>query len=89
MISMSASSCLILSWILFVWGLITLLVRRNILTRLIAIVLMFNATSLAWVAGVRYHSDRGGQGIAFALLIAIGAQFLIGLGVMIRKVRED
>jgi NADH-quinone oxidoreductase subunit K len=83
----SYGSCLILSWILFVLGLIVMLTRRSILTLLLALMLMFHATSLTWVAAVRFHGDPLGHVTTLAILGAIVSQFLIGLGVVIRIVR--
>lgn len=84
----SFGSCLILSWILFTIGLLVLLTRRSIFTLLLALIVMFNGSSLAWIAAVRYHGDSMGQVMALGLLAVIASQFLIGLGVIASALRN-
>lgn len=85
----SYGSCLILSWVLFVLGLMVMLTRRSILTLLLAVMLMFHAISLAWIAAVRFYGDPMGQITSLAILGAIVAQFVIGLGVIMSIVRAQ
>jgi len=83
------NACLLLSWSLFASGLIILLTRRNILTLLFAILLMFNGTSLAWVASMRFHQQSGDWIGLAALLVVTAAQFLVGLGILRRIIRSQ
>ena len=73
---------LLLGWILFVIGLMILVTRRSLLALVLAVLVMFNGTSVAWVASLRAYGDGSGHWVAFCLLAAITAQFLIGLGIV-------
>ncbi len=87
--SLSFGACLLLSWILFGIGLMVLLGRRNLLTLVFAILLMFQGTALGWVAGWRFHGDALGSLGLIVLLVAMTAQFLIGLGLVVRIAKDQ
>lgn len=85
-----------LSAVLFSIGGVGFLVRRNVLSVLLSIELMFNAVNVAFVAFNRAEtSNHTGQIFAFFLIAAEAAEVAVGLAIVIslfrlkRTVRTD
>jgi NADH:ubiquinone oxidoreductase subunit K len=95
---MSLEHFLILSGILFCIGLYGALARRNAITVLMSIELMFNAVNIALVAfakyvvptGVEEHLGRMLTGQIFAIFIitVAAAEIALGLGIVIALYRN-
>lgn len=74
---------LILSAILFSIGMVGALLKRNILTILMSIELMFNAVNLTFVAFARFVTPTLLTGHVFALFIIVVAAAEVALGLAI------
>ena len=81
---------LILSAILFSIGLFGALTKRNIITILMAVELMFNAVNLALIAFARFSAPALLTGHVFALFIitVAAAEVALGLGLIIAIYRN-
>ncbi|MDX5435764.1 MAG: NADH-quinone oxidoreductase subunit NuoK [Pontibacter sp.] len=81
-VSMEAG--LLLAAILFVMGLISLLIRRNIIFMLISVEIMLNAAGLAFiVAGMRWAQPDGQIMFIFILTMA-AAEVSVGLALILQ-----
>jgi len=80
-----------LSAVLFTLGVIGFLVRRNPLTMLMSIELMWNAGNLAFAAFARNFGDMSGQIFVFIVITVAAAEAAIALAivVMVFRRRED
>lgn len=76
-----------LSFVLFVIGIVGVLVRRNLLTVLMAIELMLNAVNLNLIAFARQLGDRGGQVFAIFVITVAAGEAAIGLAIVISLYR--
>ena len=76
-----------LSLILFCLGLIGLMVRRNFITVLISVELMFNAVNINLIAFSFRLGDLAGQILAIFVITVAAAEAAIGLGLIIALVR--
>jgi NADH:ubiquinone oxidoreductase subunit K len=81
---------LILSAILFSIGLVGALTKRNIVTILMSIELMFNAANLAFVAVTRFVTPGLLTGHLFVLFIitVAAAEVALGLGIVLAIFRN-
>ena len=82
-----ATHYLVLSLILFCLGLIGVMVRRNFITVLMSLELMFNAVNLNLIAFSFRLSDLAGQVLAIFVITVAAAEAAIGLGLIIALVR--
>ena len=73
---------LILATVLFVIGLVGFLVRRNPITMLMAIELMWNAGNLAFAAFARNFGDMTGQVFVFIVITVAAAEAAISLAML-------
>ncbi|QEH42815.1 NADH-quinone oxidoreductase subunit NuoK [Chitinophaga sp. XS-30] len=82
---MSATTAgLILAGILFTLGLISMLIRRNIIFMLISVEIMLNAAGLAFVvAGSRWGQPEGQLMFMFILAMA-AAEVSVGLALILQ-----
>ena len=82
---------LILATVLFVIGVVGFLVRRNPITMLMAIELMWNAGNLVFAAFARSFGDMSGQVFVFIVITVAAAEAAIALAivVMVFRRRED
>ena len=82
---------LTLATVLFVIGLVGFLVRRNPITMLMAIELMWNAGNLVFAAFARNFGDMTGQVFVFIVITVAAAEAAISLAivVMVFRHRED
>ena len=76
-----------LSLILFSLGLIGVMMRRNFITVLMSLELMFNAVNLNLIAFSFRLSDLAGQVLAIFVITVAAAEAAIGLGLIIALVR--
>jgi NADH-quinone oxidoreductase subunit K len=76
-----------LSLILFCLGLIGLMVRRNFITVLMSVELMFNAVNINLIAFSFRLGDLAGQILAIFVITVAAAEAAIGLGLIIALVR--
>ncbi len=83
----STTAYLVLSAILFTIGLIGVMVRRNFITVLMSLELMFNAVNLNLIAFSDHLGDLGGQVFAVFVITIAAAEAAIGLGLIIALVR--
>lgn len=75
---------LILAGVLFVLGLISVLIRRNIIFMLISVEIMLNASGLAFiVAGARWGQPDGQAMFIFIITMA-AAEVSVGLALILQ-----
>lgn len=82
-----ATHYVVLSLILFCLGLIGVMMRRNFITVLMSLELMFNAVNLNLIAFSFRLSDLAGQVLAIFVITVAAAEAAIGLGLIIALVR--
>ena len=74
---------LVLSAILFSIGTAGVFYRRNLITILLSIEIMFNAVNLSFVAFGRHFGTVDGQIISFFVMTVAAAEAAIGLAIVI------
>jgi NADH-quinone oxidoreductase subunit K len=79
---------LVLAATMFVIGAIGFLVRRNPLTMLMAIELMWNAGNLAFAAFARNVVDASGQVFIFVVVTVAAAEAAIALAIVVMIFRR-
>jgi NADH-quinone oxidoreductase subunit K len=79
---------LALSAALFVIGMVGFLLRRNPLTMLMAIELMWNAGNLAFAAFARNFVDMSGQVFVFLVVTVAAAEAAIALAIVVMVFRR-
>lgn len=72
-----------LSIILFCFGLLGVISRRNVFTVFMAIELMLNAANLAFVALARLHENMDGHVLALMVMAVAAAEAALALAVVI------
>jgi len=82
-----ATHYVILSLVLFVLGLIGVMVRRNFVTVLMSLELIFNAANLNLIAFSDRLSDLSGQVFAVFIITVAAAEAAIGLGLIVALLR--
>ena len=82
------ASYLALSSALFVIGAVGFLVRRNPITMLMAIELMWNAGNLAFAAFARNLVDMSGQIFVFIVITVAAAEAAISLAIVVMVFRH-
>jgi NADH-quinone oxidoreductase subunit K len=83
----SATHYVVLSLILFSLGVIGVMMRRNFITVLLALELIFNAVNLNLIAFSYRLGDLSGQVLAIFVITIAAAEAAIGLGLIIALVR--
>jgi NADH-quinone oxidoreductase subunit K len=83
----TATHYLILSLVMFSLGLIGVMVRRNFITVLMSLELIFNAVNLNLIAFSFRLGDLGGQILAIFVITVAAAEAAIGLGLIIALTR--
>ncbi|PWB76677.1 MAG: NADH-quinone oxidoreductase subunit NuoK [Holophagae bacterium] len=83
----TATHYLLLSLILFSLGVIGVMMRRNFITVLMSLELIFNAVNLNLVAFSYRLGDLAGQILAIFVITIAAAEAAIGLGLIIALVR--
>jgi NADH-quinone oxidoreductase subunit K len=79
---------LALSAALFVVGVVGFLLRRNPITMLMAIELMWNAGNLAFAAFARHLVDMSGQVFVFIVITVAAAEAAIALAIVVMVFRR-
>ncbi|HSL19383.1 MAG TPA: NADH-quinone oxidoreductase subunit NuoK [Candidatus Sulfomarinibacteraceae bacterium] len=82
-----ATHYLVLSLVLLCLGIVGVMVRRNFITVLMSLELMFNAVNLNLIAFSFHLSDLAGQVLAIFVITIAAAEAAIGLGLIIALVR--
>ena len=87
------SHYLVLSAILFTFGLLGVLLRRNVIVILMSIELMLNAVNISLVAFSRYspNGNMDGQAMVFFVMTIAAAEAAVGLALattIFKKFRE-
>lgn len=75
---------LILAGVLFALGLVSLLVRRNIIFILLSIEIMLNASGLAFVAAGAHWGSPDGQVLFVFILAMAAAEVSVGLALVLQ-----
>jgi NADH-quinone oxidoreductase subunit K len=83
----TATHYVVLSLILFSLGVIGVMMRRNFITVLMSLELIFNAVNLNLVAFSFRLGDLSGQILAIFVITVAAAEAAIGLGLIIALVR--
>ncbi|MCK5377093.1 MAG: NADH-quinone oxidoreductase subunit NuoK [Acidobacteria bacterium] len=83
----TATHYVALSLILFCLGVVGVMVRRNFITVLMSLELMFNAVNLNLIAFSFRLGDLEGQVLAIFVITVAAAEAAIGLGLIIALVR--
>ncbi len=83
----TATHYVVLSLILLCLGLVGVMVRRNFITVLMSLELMFNAVNLNLIAFSYRLDDLAGQVLAIFVITVAAAEAAIGLGLIIALVR--
>jgi NADH-quinone oxidoreductase subunit K len=83
----TATHYLVLSLVLFSLGVIGVMLRRNFITVLLSLELIFNAVNLNLIAFSYRLADLAGQVLAIFVITVAAAEAAIGLGLIIALVR--
>lgn len=75
---------LILAGVLFVLGLISVLIRRNIIFMLISVEIMLNAAGLAFIAAGARWGQADGQVMFIFILTMAAAEVSVGLALILQ-----
>ena len=86
---MPVSYYLLLSGALFAIGVVGMLVRRNIVTIVLAAGLMSNAAILSFAAFARHHGRVDGQVMGLLILAVGAAAAIVGLALFIALFRNQ
>ena len=83
----TATHYVMLSLVLFALGVIGVMMRRNFITVLMSLELIFNAVNLNLVAFSYRLGDLAGQILAIFVITIAAAEAAVGLGLIIALVR--
>jgi NADH-quinone oxidoreductase subunit K len=83
----SATHYVVLSLVLLSLGVIGVMMRRNFITVLLSLELIFNAVNLNLIAFSYRLGDLAGQVLAIFVITVAAAEAAIGLGLIIALVR--
>jgi NADH-quinone oxidoreductase subunit K len=83
----SATHYVVLSLVLLSLGVIGVMLRRNFITVLLSLELIFNAVNLSLIAFSFRLGDLAGQVLAIFVITVAAAEAAIGLGLIIALVR--
>ena len=83
----TATHYVMLSLVLFSLGIIGVMVRRNFITVLMSLELIFNAVDINLIAFSFHLGDLSGQILAIFVITVAAAEAAIGLGLIIAFVR--
>ena len=75
---------LFLAAMLFSLGLLTLLVRRNLIMMLVGVEIMLNAAGLAFIAAGAHWGQADGQVMFIFILTMAAAEVAIGLAIILQ-----
>ena len=80
----STTAGLILAGVLFVLGLISMLIRRNIIFMLISVEIMLNAAGLAFIVAAARWGQADGQIMFMFILAMAAAEVSVGLALILQ-----
>lgn len=80
----STTAGLVLAGILFVLGLISILIRRNIIFMLISVEIMLNAAGLAFIVAASRWGQPDGQIMFMFILAMAAAEVSVGLALILQ-----
>ncbi|SIN87520.1 NADH-quinone oxidoreductase subunit NuoK [Chitinophaga niabensis] len=80
----STTAGLILAGVLFVLGLISMLIRRNIIFMLISVEIMLNAAGLAFIVAAARWGQPDGQIMFMFILAMAAAEVSVGLALILQ-----
>lgn len=80
----STTAGLILAGVLFVLGLISMLIRRNIIFMLVSVEIMLNAAGLAFVVAAARWGQPDGQIMFMFILAMAAAEVSVGLALILQ-----
>jgi NADH-quinone oxidoreductase subunit K len=83
----TANHYVVLSLILFSLGVVGVMMRRNFITVLLSLELVFNAVNLNLIAFSYRLGDLAGQVLAIFVITVAAAEAAIGLGLIIALMR--
>ncbi len=83
MMTVGLEHYLILSAILFSFGMIAVLLRKNVLVMLMGIEIMLNAVNLTFVAFSHYSHNLNGQIMVFFVMTIAAAEAGVGLALAV------
>ena len=79
---------LVVSLLLFCFGLLGVIVRRNLLIIYMSLELMLNAANLALVAFSRFTDNLDGQVFVFFVITVAAAEVSVGLALIVALYRK-
>ena len=79
---------LVVSALLFCFGLLGVVVRRNLLVIYMSLELMLNAANLALVAFSRFNGRLNGQVMVFFIITVAAAEVAVGLALIVALYRK-
>ncbi len=79
---------LLLAAILFTFGTLGVLIRRNALVIFMSVELQLNAANLTLVAFSRQHGNLNGQVLAFFSMVVAAAEVVVGLAIIVSLYRK-
>ena len=79
---------LVVSMLLFAFGLMGVIVRRNLLVIYMGLELMLNAANLALVAFSRFNNTLDGQVFVFFIITVAAAEVSVGLALIVALYRK-
>lgn len=82
------SHLLVLASLLFLFGLLGLMIRRNIIFILMSLEVMLNAVALAFVAAGARWGEPDGQLMFLMILTVAAAEVSVGLGLVLQIQRQ-
>jgi len=88
MITASLNSYLVVSALLFVFGFIGVLLRKNTLVIFMCLELMLLASTLALVAFSRFNATLDGNVFVFFILTIAAAEVAVGLAIIVALFRK-
>ena len=79
---------LIVSAVLFCFGVLGVILRRNLLVMYMGLELMLNAANLALVAFSRFNNHLNGQIMVFFIITVEAAEVAVGLALIVALYRK-
>jgi NADH-quinone oxidoreductase subunit K len=82
--TVSLEAGLLLAGVLFMLGLVSVLIRRNILFMLISVEIMLNAAGLAFIVAAAHWAQPDGQVMFMFILAMAAAEVSVGLALILQ-----
>jgi NADH-quinone oxidoreductase subunit K len=79
---------LLVSAVLFSFGVLGVILRRNLLVMYMGLELMLNAANLALVAFSRFNNNLNGQIMVFFIITVAAAEVAVGLALIVALYRK-